>query len=135
MLVRLGIALIIFGCLLGFYTYREGGLAVNALSDPERVALKDLIARGPNGNPHIILTGFDLGDNIVYSSKNDGKTWDEVWVPLHPDDAQEPPAGEAPKAGPVQALLYSKHCRNNDELQTRLAADELHGMVINKVKG
>jgi hypothetical protein len=136
MLLRISIVLIVLGCALGFYTYQEGGLAVNASTQAETIALKDLIARGPNGNPHIVLTNFELDENIVCSTKDNSTTWEEVWVPLHPEDDDGQAPGKAPKAVAVQALLFSKHCRNADELRARCGnVEELHGMVINKIKG
>ena len=91
------------------------------------MTLNELLLRGPDGNPHLILTDFAVGgDNVV--GKNAGR-WTTVWVPIVPVGMNE----EARKGQPV-ALLYSTWIKNEKELKSLIALEKLHGMVINKVK-
>lgn len=47
-------------------------LAARSSHEPEEISLRDLIKRGPGGNPNIILTDFSLFEDYV--SQNGG-TW------------------------------------------------------------
>src|SRR5262249_14497219 len=103
MLFRLGIALIVGGCILGYFTIQEGRLAATASATPQEITLQQLIARGPAGNAHIILKDFDFCDNLVYQESEHGTTWLKVWVPVVPHQGNREGAG--PQVQNVQALV------------------------------
>jgi hypothetical protein len=98
------------------------------------ISLKQLIARGPEGNPNIILTDYVIDKKAgVVESKERSKTWTKVWVPAAPkDEVTVFPDGRADFPN-VRAILMSTHVSNETELATRLQKDRLPGMVTNRV--
>ena len=56
--MRFGIFALIAAAALGYMTYVEGVLAMKSSEVPEEITLKKLIARGPDGNAHIIPDRF-----------------------------------------------------------------------------
>lgn len=114
-------------------------LADASSQQPETISLKQLVARGPDGNPNIVLTDFELCNNFVYAAKSVGGLkelggWTKVWVPIVPrGDNLNPPLGAVAPAGNVQALIYSSHVGSQAELP-KLAVAQLRGMVTNRIE-
>ncbi len=79
---RLVIVLAVIGIALLVVGVTEWRLRRGASSTPERISLAKLIARGEEGNPNIILTDFELGQDFVIEKK-DG-SWHGVYVPAIP---------------------------------------------------
>src|SRR5439155_21347296 len=107
----------IAGGVMIFLGLREHSLAVVASKEPEQITLKNLIARGPDSNPNIILTDFALCDNFVYETKN-GR-WNKAWVPII--SREELPPGQASGGKPeaVQAIMVTMKARDQAELYNR----------------
>jgi hypothetical protein len=121
-LVGGGIALVVMG-------FQEKGLAKASSDAPETMSLEKLIARGPSGNPNVILTDFTTCDNFIYEKKK-GR-WTGAWVPVVPR------AGGGPKGGSpaaFKAIVYSSQARSEDELYRRCDQAQLRGMVINTIR-
>jgi hypothetical protein len=121
----------------------EWRLGRGASATPERISLKQLLARGPEGNPNIILTDFELGDNFVYETKNN--RWTGVYVPAVPTG--DPNAGAGPGrqgepnagAGPgrptrINAVIFSLNVHNEAEIKTILGRRELPALVTNRIR-
>jgi hypothetical protein len=132
MLFRLGIALIVFGCILGYFTIQEGRLASTASSTPQEITLQQLIARGPAGNAHIILKDFEFGDNSVIQQDEHGTTWSKVWVPVVPHQGNR--EGVATKVLNIQALVKSSKVRGDFEMNNFTRQTSLQGMVTNRIE-
>jgi hypothetical protein len=109
----------------GAFVY--GGIKGKRLADassqqPETISLKNLVARGPEGNPNIILTDYQLCDNFVYAANKvvgiqEVGSWTKVWVPIVPRTAALARLfGGAQPAKDIQALIYSTHVGNQAEL-------------------
>jgi hypothetical protein len=134
MFFRLGIALIIFGCILGYFTFREGQLASTASAKPEEISLKELIARGPQGNAHIILKDF-VGfpeESVMETQNNNDNYFTKVWIPVVPREAAEAP-GHAPRGG-VKAIIKSNKVHSETEVVSLSHQPTVQGMVVNRIE-
>lgn len=132
---RIGILLLIASFFLLGFAWMERNLAVGASTTPEEISLKDLIARGPEGNPNIILKDYELGDNYVYDKEKYSKSWKKVWVPVMAvtDPEHADPPGRHAAVKNVQAILVSTRVKNESELVDRLDQERLPGMVTNRI--
>jgi hypothetical protein len=132
MLFRLGIALLIFGGILGFFTIQEGRLAATASAVPQEITLQQLIARGPAGNAHIILKDFEFGDNSVYQAdEHNNASWNKVWVPVVPRQGNQDVA--AGRIVNLQAIVKSSKVKNAAALDQFVKTTTLQGMVTNRI--
>lgn len=119
---------VLFGAVLIMMGFQEKELAGRSSAQPEEIALKDLIARGPSGNPNILLKDFALCANFVYTEKN--SRWESAWVPVVPSGAATPLPGQPAQ---VQALIYTTHAQNEQELTARCGQPKLRAMVTNGI--
>jgi hypothetical protein len=128
---RIGIGMAVGGVILIGWGVMEWRLGRGASATPERISLKQLIARGPEGNPNIILTDFVLCQNIVVTEKN-GR-WDNIYIPVIPaDEAQQ---GAAPlRPTNVKAVLFSLNVHSEAEIATVLDKKELPALVTNRIR-
>src|SRR5262245_45933377 len=94
-LVGGGIALVVMG-------YQEKGLAKASSAAPETMSLEKLIARGPAGNPNVILTDFSTCENFVIEKKK-GR-WQAVWLPIVPKTG---PGATGGSPTSFKAIIYS----------------------------
>jgi hypothetical protein len=127
--IIIGLAVVGIGLLL--WGGMEWNLGRGASSKPERITLKQLIARGPEGNPNIILTDFELGDNFVYETKNGA--WTGVYVPAFPADELKP-AGPGQPPAAIKAVIFSLHVHSEAEINSVLAKRELPALVTNRIR-
>src|SRR5262245_30817514 len=134
MLFRLGIALIVIGCILGYFTFREGQLASTASAKPEEISLKALIDRGPTGNAHIILKDFvGFPEESVFEYENNNQNYyTKVWIPVIPKEAAEAP-GHAPRGG-VKAIIKSNKVHDDGALRQLSHQSTIQGMVVNRIE-
>ncbi|HWG46827.1 MAG TPA: hypothetical protein VN688_28955 [Gemmataceae bacterium] len=93
--------------------------------EPEEISLRDLIKRGPEGNPNIILTDFSIFEDYVYQKKRLSGKWTKVWVPIIPTD--EETAGVDSPA--IRAFLFSEDIGSDREVRMRFGRPRLRGMV------
>jgi hypothetical protein len=132
--VRLGIGALVVAGILGYMTYVEGTMALQSSATPETISLKKLIARGPDGNAHIIITDFALCENLVNQANERSKdVWTQVWIPVVPIDEVDPDARIPVTPRNVKALVFSTNVRNAIEVETRLAKPSIQGMVTNRI--
>jgi hypothetical protein len=124
-----GIVLMIIGIILAVVGFQERSLAATASQAPEEISLKDLIARGPDGNPNIILTDYVLCDNFVYQERNG--SWEHAWVPAVPREQAGQNTGG--KATQVKALIFTIHARNQHDLAQRCEQPKLRALVTNRI--
>jgi hypothetical protein len=96
--------------------------------NPEPITLDKLTARGPDGNPHVLVTEFGFGEKyIVWSEAPTGGSpqggmWKHSWIPIHSSSGFALVKVNASEAG-------------SDIQMSRWAAQKsmLHGLVINKI--
>ena len=139
-----GPALGLIGLCIIYWGSQEKTLAGTASEQPEEVRLEDLIARGPEGNSHIILTEFETCADCVYQYRKKSKTWEKVWIPIIPKSTEQvvpedegkkaDVPGRPPAPGTVKAILVSKNVSNEAEMDTKLSNQpRLQGMVTNTI--
>jgi hypothetical protein len=110
---------------------QERSLAQQSSTTPEEITLRQLIERGPEGNPYVVLSDFALGEDYVYEHrKGQAFLWERVWVPIFPADE----AGAQDNPQKVQAIIKSSRVRNAFGLAQLAARKKLRGMVINRVE-
>jgi hypothetical protein len=99
---------------------------------PERISLKELIARGPEGNPNIILTDFEFADKYVYETRNGA--WTRVYVPVMPKDEAVPVPEQLRHAVKIKAVLVSPNVHREEDIVTVLGEPELPALVTNRIR-
>jgi len=138
MLVRLALFPLVFGVVFFMLGLNEKKLADASSQAPETISLKKLIDRGPEGNPNVILTDFQVCDNLVYQTSTIAGqavgSWSSVWVPIVPrGDLAVGILGAAAPPRDVQAIIFSKHVSNVQEVGAKLGVQNLRGMVTNRI--
>ncbi len=131
-LIWLGIVLVFLGSVLAVVGWQERGLAAAASEKPEEISLKDLIARGPEGNPHVILRDFELcnGDYVVEEHYGH---WTKIWVPIVPTDPNNPDAEPPEHPTNIRALLFSVNVANEADIANRLDQPRIQALVTNRI--
>jgi hypothetical protein len=109
--------------LFGVQEYR---LSARSSQEPEEVSLRDLIKRGPEGNPNIILKDFSIFEDYVYQKKLVSGRWTKVWVPIVPTDGDEAGTG---RSAAIHAFLFSEDVGSEKEVRQRFDRPKLRGMV------
>jgi hypothetical protein len=136
-MIRIGIILLVICGVLGYMGFQERGLTRQSSAAPEEITLKSLIARGPKGNPNIILTEYISCPNIVYESRSGKVTdhWTKVWVPVLPRDEGAALVENAPNMiFDFHAIVFSTHAGNEAELAQRIGVPKLRAMVTNEIR-
>jgi hypothetical protein len=136
-MIRASIGCLVIGVVLTYFSVKEWRLSRASSASPEEITLKALIARGPRGNPNIILTEFVPCPNIVYQSYQTGKhgdNWTKVWVPILPEDEGIAQIKQGPNTiTNFQAIIVSTNAKNELELGRRLDQPKLRSMVMNEL--
>jgi hypothetical protein len=122
---------VVAGGMIFIVGLKERSLAATASKASEEIALKDLIARGPDGNPNIILKDFALCENYVCKTR--GTRWDSVWIPAVPRDAVPQGQGMGAKQDNIQALIFTINARNEQDLLLRCDQPRLPALVTNRM--
>jgi hypothetical protein len=130
------------GVLVAFMGLQEWYAFRDARATPEEISLSALIARGTEGNAHVMLKDFELCDNLVYETEGTATSWNKVWVPVVPSQGggggrPAIPGVAPPKLQPqqIQALIFSIRIRNPQELEQRCNVPRLQALVTNKLFG
>lgn len=129
-----GIGLVFFGVAFVVAGLREGALASASSAVPEEISLKDLIARGPDGNPNVILTNFVLCDRVVYQKKKREESWEKAWLPVVPRESVPPGADRARQPGTIRAVLMSQHASGEADFYRRCQQPKLRALVTNRTQ-
>jgi hypothetical protein len=104
----------------------EYSLAKRSSSEPEEISLRDLIKRGPEGNPNIILKDFSIFEDYVVQKKLVGGRWTKVWVPIIPSDGDE---AEPEKPAAIHAFIFSQDVGSDREVRQRFDRPKLRGLI------
>lgn len=112
--------------LCAVFWIEEYRLSSRSSQEPEEISLRDLIKRGPGGNPNIILKDFSIFEDYVYQRKLVSGRWTKVWVPIVPTDGDE---ADAAKPAAIRAFLFSADVGNDKEVRQRFDRPQLRGMV------
>ncbi len=125
--MRLRYVLMVFPLMLAglcaMFGVREYVLAAHSSQQPEEISLRDLIKRGPQGNPNIILKDFSIFEDYVYE-KRFGE-WKRVWVPIVPAGGDDLVSSKLA----IRAFLYSEELRSDKEVRQRFGKPKLRCMI------
>jgi hypothetical protein len=117
--------------------FKEQKLTDLSSAEPEPITLTRLLERGPNGNPNLILSDFQLCENWVYEKKTMVGVavgeWTKVWVPIVPTNGAANAFANFQNRTNVRALILSTRVHNENEVVPVLAVQQLSGMVINQI--
>lgn len=115
-----------------FMMWREGKLASLARSEPQRLTVQELVAKGPGDNIHLELSGLRLMvEHCVVKTHEHGpnpKRWSLIWIPVLPAEQ-----GAAPLfvAGQVRVIMQSSHCHTDQDLDDFERRTSFRGMIVN----
>ncbi|HEY2882904.1 MAG TPA: hypothetical protein VGJ15_10730 [Pirellulales bacterium] len=134
-LLRFGIGGVVVGVGLLVAGIREYRLNSAASASPESITLAELIRRGPDGNPNIVLTDFQLCNNFVYEHQHGFDAWTAVWAPVVVRKPGTSPQTVANAIGTnLQAIIYAKRIYSKEQFVRTLGVEQLRGMVINRIQ-
>jgi hypothetical protein len=134
-MIRVGIGLLVACGVLGYLSVKEWRLSRSSSATPEEITLKALVARGPHGNPNIILTEYFPCPNFVCQEGKYGKDWTTVWVPVLPLDQAVVQLPQGPNTiSNFQAIIISTNAKNEAEMTARLVQPKLRSMVMNELR-
>jgi hypothetical protein len=128
--LRLGIVVLVLGCTLLFYGFKEWRLGAVASTTPEDLTLEALIARGPDGNPNVRVSDFMLGDNYVYFTDDSGFRWTNVLIPAMPKTMGE----QSAHVLNPQVIVKTAHAASEDDVDTLRSRTKMQGLVINRIE-
>jgi hypothetical protein len=148
MLWRIAIGLIVLGIALNVFGITELRLRAGASDQPQAITLQQLIDRGPEGNPHVLVSGLSYCEDFVYEYEGNENRWNCVWIPVVP-------AGQAPLALPelprlpfggnqplvlqgrpsqIRAIVMTGKVRNQNDFNSFRNQPAVKGMVTNLVQ-
>ncbi len=104
----------------------EYKLTSRSSHEPEEISLRDLIERGPGGNPNLILKDYSIFEDYVYQKKLISGRWSKVWVPIIPSDGDEKVLG---KPAAIRAFLFSEKIGSDKEVRRQFDRPKLRCMV------
>jgi hypothetical protein len=115
--------------ILTFASISEGLIALQCSAQPEDFSLKDLLARGREGNPHVRVGGFAVCDKYVHKTNNKSPGWTQVWIPVVPVEEAIGGGRTAPTPEKIKCLFFSTSISNARELESRLGREQVEGLV------
>lgn len=110
-----------------FIGYRESCLRRAASTTPEPLTIRQLIDRGPNGNPYVEVTDFRLladPDQYAFEFDQSTQAWLGVYILAVPADGP---------VGPTPVIVRSTHIRSHDAVRDLSQRPVLRGLVMNSL--
>jgi hypothetical protein len=120
--LRFGIAFLVLGGMLAFFGWQEWQLSSSASATPQDMTVPALLARGPDGNPHVRLHDYVLGEQWEYWQTDDSNQWDTVYIPAFPQGGEH-------SAGAAKVIVVTGHARTEEQLAAFRARGTLTGVV------
>ena len=124
--MRFLFAIVVLSGTFAFLGGRDLWLASKANNEPDKLTAAQLIARGAEGNPHVELSQFFIGDNFVYAEEH-GR-WKTVWLPVGPVENVDQPLTT------VRAVLKTNKVQSEADILSLAATPALRGMVMNHIQ-
>jgi hypothetical protein len=121
--LMLGTLIGALGCL--YFGVQEYALSARSSNEPEEISVRDLIRRGPEGNPNIILTDFSIFEDYICQKKMISGRWTKVWVPIVPKDDD----ADGDQTAAIHIFLYSENVANEAEARQRFSKPKLRGLI------
>lgn len=132
-ILRYGIGLLLAGSVLLWYAYREWKGSQGASASPESISLEQLIARGPEGNPHLLLRDYVPCDNYTSIPNKQGDGWGWVYVPLIPGKLPKYNESLPPSTGKVEVLARYGTIKEPHQLSLLRNPSGIRGLVVNTI--
>ncbi len=129
---RIACGSLVLGVLLCYNGWKDLRINDGASATPEEVSLQELITRGPNSNPNIILTHYSACPNYVFEEMEDKKSWATVWVPVVP--TEEGAGGPQNPPEKVKAIVVCHNIYLQRELDLRMSRPKLKALVKNRIE-
>src|SRR5262249_25574495 len=88
------VACFVFGPLLGLAVMQEqektAKLRATGTPEPEFITLRQLVARGADGNAHLAITDFELSSRLIFFADQNRAfaRWESVWIPVLAKDQE-----------------------------------------------
>jgi len=108
-----------------YFGTQEFLLSARSSREPEEISVRDLIRRGPEGNPNIILTDFSIFEDYICQKKMISGRWTKVWVPIVPKDDNT----EGDEKAAIHVFMYSENVANEAEARLRFSKPKLRGLI------
>jgi hypothetical protein len=113
-----------------YFRGNEYLLSARSSAEPEEISLRDLIQRGPQGNPNIILKDFAV-ENYLHEKKLLSAKWPKVWVPVVPADEAEVAADQR---SPIYVFLYGENVSGEQDARQRFDRPRFRGLVDSEAR-
>lgn len=132
-ILRYAIGLLLASGWLFWYAYREWQGRQGASASPEPIALEQLIARGPKGNPHLVLRdGLPCSDYVALPNKQ-GDGWAWVYVPFIPGKLPKYNEPLPPSTEKVEVLVRYGTIKGPQQLSMLRNPSGIRGVVVNSI--
>src|SRR5262249_55070605 len=88
------VACFVFGPLLGLAVMQEqektAKLRATGTPEPEFITLRQLVARGADGNAYLAITDFELSSRLIFFADQNRAfaRWESVWIPVLAKDQE-----------------------------------------------
>jgi len=141
---RVKIGLIVVGCVLGYYGFKELKLNRTAQTVAQSLTCAQLLQSGPGENAHISMSDLLLCDFAYIYAEESGR-WAGAWVPAVPMNGpyhtrvmelleQGVPEREIPMPKNIGLIVKLPDARGEDDVTTAAAQATLQGMVVNEIE-
>jgi hypothetical protein len=121
--LRLALGAFLLGGMLLFFGYQEWTLASASSAAPQDLTVDALLARGVEGNSHVRLHDFVLGENFEFTQYEHSADTDVVYIPALPKAADK-------RAAAAKVIVITNHARNEKEFDQFRARATLSGIVL-----
>jgi len=111
-----------------FFGGNEYLLFSQSTKEPEEISLRELIQRGSDGNPNIILTDYEIFNDYIYRKRLLGRVWQKVWIPIVPsdEDGDETAVDSNPA---IHVFLYGEDVEGESGVRERFDRPQFRGMI------
>jgi hypothetical protein len=132
-ILRYAIGLLIASGFLFLNTYREWKGNQGASASAEAISLEQLIARGPEGNPHLLLRDYTPCGNYTAIPNRQGDGWGRVYVPLIPGKLPKYNEPLPQNTDKVEVLVRYGTIKEPHHLSLLRNPSGIRGLVINSI--
>lgn len=132
-ILRYAIGLLIASGAIFLYAYREWRGNRGATANAEAISLEQLIARGPEGNPHLLLRDYTPCGNYTAMPNKSGDGWGWVYVPLIPGKLPKFNEPLPQSTDKVEVLARYGTIKEPQQLSLLRNPSGIRGLVINSI--
>jgi len=148
-MIRITLAMVIFGGVMIYWGYQEMSLSAKADTTPQTITCGDLSDAGPGDNAHVEMTDFLLCSmSYVYETKgSNDSVYKTVWVPAVPlggvyhekilsmlDEEGNFTGDDMPVPKNLNVLVKTSDVSNDRDVMRLSDQDALTGLVINEIE-